>query len=206
MARPNGWRPMLDRVTAEISELWLDRFFWRSFRNMAQSVPVAHDSFILAWIGQQYYRRAAIAIRSMVDVHPDSDSLINLRADIRDHGSEMTCPGSCADLRAPGVQTADPAKVQADVDRLTTAAYGVRRYVNRHLAHIAREPKVPLPQITEVDDAVQLLGELARKYTLLIRDTDLEVEPKVLFDWTKALREPWVQLPPTGDCVLSWLI
>ncbi len=64
--------------------------------------------------------------------------------------------------------------------------------MNKRLAHVAKSPKVQVPAITEVDDAVQLLGELLEKYTLLLRNVDLRVGPVLGFDWAAGLREPWL--------------
>jgi hypothetical protein len=43
---------------------------------------------------------------------------------------------------------------------------------------------------------VQLLGEILKKYTLLLRNADLEVEPRFNFDWAAGLREAWLPAPP----------
>ena len=47
-------------------------------------------------------------------------------------------------------------------------------------------------QIPAITDGVQLLGELLEKYTLLLRDVDLQVEPLLVFDWAVGLREQWL--------------
>ena len=150
----------LEHIAEEISGLWLDRLIWRSIREMVEQLPGVRDSLMVAWIGEQYYRRAALSVRTMVDRDPRSDSLLNLLIDIRDNPAEVTCPGALHTMRAPGLSTVDPALVQADIDTLTASASSVRQYVNKHLAHVAKSPTVQIPAITEVDDAVQLLGIL----------------------------------------------
>ena len=191
------WTSSLEHITEEISELWLDRLIWRSLRDMVQSIPTARDSFILAWIGEQYYRRAAIAVRTMADLDSRSDSLVNLLADMVRNPTEVVCPPALYSMRASRLRTVDPALVQADIDVLTAAAKPVGQYVNKHLAHIDRSAKVSIPALADVDDAVQLLGDLLEKYTLLLRNVDLKVEPVLGFDWAAGLREPW--LSPTID-------
>jgi hypothetical protein len=187
-----GWKASLEHITEEITGLWLDRLIWRSIREMVEELPRVRDSFIVAWIGQQYYRRAALSVRTMVDRDSKSDSLLSLLIDISSNPTDVTCPGALHAMRAPGLNTVDPALVQVDIDALTASAENVRQYVNKYLAHIAKSPKVQIPAITEVDDGVQLLGELLEKYTLLLRDVDLQVEPLLVFDWVAGLREPWL--------------
>src|SRR6266568_4499231 len=100
-----GWKASLEHLTEEISELWLDRVIWRSIREMIEELPGVRDSFIVAWIGQQYYRRAALSVRTMVDRDPKSDSLLNLLIDISSNPTDVTCPGALHTMRAPGSST-----------------------------------------------------------------------------------------------------
>lgn len=51
-----------------------------------------------------------------------------------------------------------------------------------------------MPGEEEIEAAVDLIGELLKKYMLLIAGKDLDLETRVLFDWTGALTVPW--LPP----------
>jgi hypothetical protein len=192
MTRIEGWKDSLEHITEEISGLWLDRLIWRSIREMVEELPGVRGSFIVAWIGEQYYRRAALSVRTMVDSDPRSDSLLNLLIDIRSNPADAICPGALHTMRASGLSTVDPALVQADIDVLTASAARIRQYVSKYLAHIAKSPTVQIPAITEVDDGVQLLGELLEKYTLFLCDVDLRVEPVLGFDWAAGLREPWL--------------
>ncbi len=188
---------MLDHVSDEIHELWLDRYVWQTLSRIAAESSVAHDSFIVAWVGEQYYRRAAIAVRAMVDRDPRSDSLINVLIGIEADPAAVPC--HISDMRAAGSVAADPALVRADIDQLSTTAAQVRSYVNKYLAHIDQSPKLPIPAIAVVDTAVQVLGDLLKKYTLLLKNADLRVEPMVLFDWASVFQEPWAPpaSPPT---------
>ena len=192
MTKMEGWKNSLEHISEEITGLWLDRLIWRSIREMVEELPGVRDSFIVSWIGEQYYRRAALSVRTMVDRDAKSDSLLNLLIDIRDNSARVICPGALRAMCAPGLTTVDPLLVQADIDALTVSADRIRQYVNKYLAHVAKSPTIKIPTITEVDDGVQLLGELLEKYTLLLRDVDLRVEPVLGFDWAAGLREPWI--------------
>jgi hypothetical protein len=108
-----GWKASLEHLTEEISELWLDRVIWRSIREMVEELPGVRDSFIVAWIGQQYYRRAALSVRTMVDRDPKSDSLLNLLIDISSNPTDVPCPGALHTMRAPGLSTVDQPSARA---------------------------------------------------------------------------------------------
>ena len=103
MTRIEGWKDSLEHITEEISGLWLDRLIWRSIREMVEELPGVRDSFIVAWIGEQSYRRAALSVRTMVDRDARSDSLLNLLIDIRSNPADATCPGALHAMRAPGL-------------------------------------------------------------------------------------------------------
>lgn len=69
---------ILEHVSDEIHELWLDQYVWQTLSRISQQSDAARGSFNVAWIGEQYYRRAALAVRAMVDRRSDTDSLINV--------------------------------------------------------------------------------------------------------------------------------
>lgn len=43
-----------------------------------------------------------------------------------------------------------------------------------------------------IDYAVELIGTMLKRYTLLLTGDDLEVEPRVLFEWTDTFNEAWL--------------
>jgi len=60
----------LARVTEEIQWLWWDQQVWREFESIADGSDAARGSFIVAWVGELYYRRAGLAVRAMRDGDP----------------------------------------------------------------------------------------------------------------------------------------
>jgi hypothetical protein len=68
----------------------------------------------------------------------------------------------------------------------------VERYVTEHLAHIKQDPKAVIPDPSVIDYAVELIGTMLKRYTLLLTGDDLEVEPRVLFEWTDTFNEAWL--------------
>ena len=71
-------------------------------------------------------------------------------------------------MRLAGTDTIDPDKVLADIERLKTAAATTKKYVNKRIAHIDRHGTPTVPTAPEIDAAVELIGELPQKYTLLL--------------------------------------
>jgi hypothetical protein len=92
----------------------------------------------------------------------------------------------------PGAGTVDPDKVLADIERLKTVAATTRKYVNKRIAHIDRKGAATVPTAPEIDAAVELIGELLQKYTLLLTGADLRLGILVPFDWTIVFTVPWI--------------
>jgi hypothetical protein len=177
------WLKSLERVNAEIQELWLDRHIWRNTRDMAaKSSSAARGSFFVAWLGVQYYRRAAIAVRTMVDRDPRTDSFVNLLKSIDPHV-----------MKLPGAHAFEPGQVRKDMAALKQAAGRITPYVNKHLAHLDQVPAPEIPEYAEIDDAVQLLGDLLVRYELLLKNVDFAVGPFFNFNWASVFYEAWIE-------------
>ena len=95
-------------------------------------------------------------------------------------------------MRLAGTDTIDPDKVLADIERLKTAAATTKKYVNKRIAHIDRHGTPTVPTAPEIDTAVELIGELLQKYTLLLTGAGLRLGILVTFDWTSVFTVPWI--------------
>jgi hypothetical protein len=194
-------RKHLEHASEEIQELWLDRYVWRKSSDIAaESDAVERSPFFMTWVGTQYYRRVAMCIRSMADKRRDSHSLLCLLELVRRNHQHIECPSWMPDdYRTPGSSTLSSRRVQQDIAELRDALEPVVKYAHEHLAHIKKDPQAVLPDPSALDRAVELLGIMLRRYTLLLTGNDLEVEPRVLFEWTDTFNEAWrPDAPPAG--------
>ena len=66
----------------------------------------------------------------------------------------------------------DAAVVQADLDKLVTKTKTVKKYVDKHLAHKDLRKLTTLPTWTDLDSAIDCVGELFRRLVLLLRQAD----------------------------------
>jgi hypothetical protein len=186
----------LGRVTDEIQWLWWDQHVWRSFENIAERSDVARDTFFVAWVGELYYQRADLTIRAMRDSDPRSHSLRNLLATVKKNAADIQCP--LPEMGSAGATTIDPAAVQADLDQLEASAAEVKVYVDKVLAHADESQEVPIPGPEVVDAAVQLLGDLLVKYTLILRNIDLELRSAPQYNWTAVFYQQWLKPDEPG--------
>jgi hypothetical protein len=123
----------------------------------------------------------------------ETDSLVTVLNDIIAHPPDLVVSEHTG-MQLAGARTIDPAEVQADVDRLGQTVAVIKKYSNKYVTHLDRKPKAPVPREEEIEAAIDLIGELLKKYMLLISGTDLDLETRILFDWTGSLTVPWLPL------------
>ena len=190
-ARLAAWTARLGNITDEVLSLIHDRDVWRTISEIGAANPtVAANPFVMGHFNTLYYRRALVSVRAMVDRNPDSDSLFTLLTDIAAHPGDLKT--FYPEMQLAGTDTIDPARVLADIDRLNAAAAATKRYVNKRIAHIDRNGNPTVPTAPEIDAAVELIGELLHKYTLLLTGADLRLGILVAFDWTSVFTVPWI--------------
>ncbi len=161
-ARLAAWTARLGNITDEVLSLIHDRDVWRTISEIGAANPaVVANPFVLGHCNTLYYRRALVSVRAMIDPNPGSDSLLTLLTDIAAHPGDLETTDP--EMQLAGTGTIDPAKVLADIDRLTTAAATTKRYVNKRIAHIDRNGTPTVPTAPEIDAAVELIGELLHK-------------------------------------------
>lgn len=151
---------------------------------------VVANPFVMGHFNTLYYRRALVSVRAMVDPNVDSDSLLTLLTDIAAPPGDLEIIDP--EMQQAGNSTIDPAKVLADIDRLKAAAAGTKKYVNKRITHIDRKGTPTVPTAPEMDAAIELMGELLHKYTLLLTGADLRLGVLVAFDWTSVFTVPWI--------------
>jgi hypothetical protein len=111
----------------------------------------------------------------------------------------------------------DSSIARADLEKLQEGVEKVRRYVDQHVAHFdARTiprptgqpdevvppaaPKGTIPTLNEVHDAIDLIGELFKKYgNLLTAASWVELVPALQHDWERIFRVSWIQPEPEPE-------
>lgn len=86
----------------------------------------------------------------------------------------------------------DPAIPAADVEALREGAEQVAGYVDRHLAHSDVDPAPMLPKFSDLDQAIDTVGTLFKKYAnLLTASSWAMLEPEPQHDWLAIFRRSW---------------
>jgi hypothetical protein len=88
----------------------------------------------------------------------------------------------------------DPRLVQDDITNLQRMTEHLERYATKRVAHLDAKGPDRIPTYHELDQAIDLLEELVKKYRLLIKCVGGAVLPVVAYPCKAIFTEPWI--PP----------
>jgi hypothetical protein len=75
---------------------------------------------------------------------------------------------------------------------LRAVSLRIREYVDKRIAHPDHASEIVIPTFSDLDAAVDALGEVDRQIHLLLRAADYDgPEPYVQFNWAAGLEMPW---------------
>lgn len=200
-------------IHSNVMTMHLQRDAWRDVAEIVKANGQLPDSYWWEFMFDTYATTQAVAVRRQADTHKDAASLGKLIEEVRDDARRITPDfwiGLWDNPDARSIREAkqqwtdqyggsvgthlDPAIPAADLDKLTAAASKARRYVDRHVAHAdATSPDVTLT-LTDVHDAIDVIGELFRRYYgLFTASTMLFLTPVIQHNWKAVFREPWIR-------------
>jgi hypothetical protein len=184
--------------------------FWEVQKIIEGNPRIHKPSSFYKWMGATYSAAIAIGIRRQLDDRPDSVSIARLLGEI------LKCPHvlsraryrklwkaaglgkRLADLEfdhfaGKGKSFVDRALIQADLSRLQAKAGVVKKYANKAIAHVDQRGPTTVPKFSDIDECLDLLEELVKKYYLILRAVGLvSVLPTWQYDWKAIFREPWM--------------
>lgn len=207
--RYQRWVEWLEVVRNETLSLFLNRDYWNGLGEMTRNNDLPESSFFPA-LSRWYVTTQAVAIRRQVDTRRDVVSLLRLIKDVAAHPDVMTRErhvalwGDDSDLQHEGHRNFDrlsggadriPKRaMRADSDRLIETSRPVEVLVNEAYAHRRERPRNEKVTYAQLNAAIDVIGELLRKYTSLIRASAFAtLVPVDQGDWKAAFRVPWLR-------------
>ena len=213
--RRDKWIQWLSAIDKDLTSLAINRMVWHAFttvwRERKSPLP---PSFLFAAIGNQYATTQAVGIRRQADRRRDVASLEALLRELVSHpqlvsrqffvgryewGNQWLGDRQFSSLDPRGQGHLDPAIPAADQSELRKAATTATQWVDKHIAHLSVKPSTKVPTYSEIDQALEVMSRLFRRWTALLTGVDRDTEPAPQYDWLAPLRVPWIvdpRIPP----------
>lgn len=203
----------LERIYVEIRGLRVNQhIFWEVQRMIRENPNLKKPSSFYGWMGNMYAAAMPAAVRRLIDLRKDSVSFIRLLEEVKNSPScfsreaykkraiSINCNlpldyvnGDYDKLVGKGSAEPDPTKIANHIRELKGRTETLKRFVDEHVAHLAKEPEKTLPTFQDLDDAIDLLEKLVLHYMHLFRGVVMPsgVLPTWQYDWKEIFRYPW---------------
>src|SRR6266581_3240166 len=204
----------LQRIHEDIQLLLINRRIFRVAQAVVEANPrIQANGIFLSWMARAYADDQLVGVRRQIDGRNDVISLLRLLRAIKKNpqllSRERFVSRYSEDLRpaahkafdeiaGPNQQYINTAMVDEDIKKLEDTTKNLQTYINQEITHIRDKsvgsvPILPrLPTFADLDECLDLLERLLRKYRFLFYSTMEDILPVFLSDWTHIFREPWV--------------
>ncbi len=201
----------LDTLGTEIRDLQKSQhIFWEVQKIIQANPKINVSNAFYAWMGSMYAAAMSVAIRRLVDKGPNSISFMRLLCEVLEHPvvlSRARYKSRFVNSQSPedyqdrdfdrqvgrGRDYIDPATVSSQIQTLKLKTDGLRKYVNKRVAHYDEKEFKAVPKFQDVDDAIDCLDHLLTRYLLLVRAVYQRTAlPTPTYDWKEIFRHPWI--------------
>jgi hypothetical protein len=208
--RYQRWVRWIDRIRDATYSLFHYRRLWTELPEMTEAANLPPSTIFDAF-GVWYATTQQVAVRRQVDRRRDTVSLRRLLEDIAANPGVATRQRHLAAwggdedfsreahrnfdrFAGEGRNTINRAMVREDITALENAAAIVKRYADEAIAHMADDIETQVPTFGELNDTIDTIGELVKKYVSLLQAVWLvELVPVIQEDWKAPFRRPWLQ-------------
>lgn len=206
----NKWYRWFDRVYLDVTNLSRYRaIFWEVQDIIRKNQQIHKPSSFYEFLGQSYVAYAVMGIRRQLKFHPDSISFARLLDEIVETPQVLSRHRFVQHYKGTAIEHladsdfdrfagdakdhVDPQLVHADLRLLLEKGKSLEDYADKRIAHIDKRKPRTVPTFDQVDECVDFIEDLTKKYFLLIRcEALLSVLPTHLNDWKSIFYEPWI--------------
>lgn len=206
------WVAVLARVHDDVIRLHRNRVIWTGLREIVEANPAIPEPWhFVRWVALTYATTQAVGVRRQADERGKVSTLGWLLTSITKHVGVMTrqrfrylhrnsadfvqktADRTFDDFAGDGGRFVSAKKVQADLAHLQAMAAGTKAFVDTRIAHLDPRPNIAPPTFGELDAAIEELGRILERYTLLLKAEGLtSATPGLQYDWHSAFTVPWI--------------
>ena len=217
------WNEWIDRILSEIRTLSIDRnIFWEVQEIIKNNPKIQKPSKFYNFLRNNYTASALMGVRKQVKIDKDSISFAKLLQEICDTPKILSRERFFANFKGTitekiaklmestiekyeskkfdqfvgkTVNYVDPELIKLDLKELKSKAQKCEEYADRRIAHLDKKIICNIPTYDELDNCIDYLEILMKKYYLLFRASPLKyILPanKNNNDWKEIFREAWI--------------
>jgi hypothetical protein len=163
-----------------------------------------------------YAESSLMAVRRQTKIDPQAISLARLLNEIqrepslinrahytglyKGYATEHLAEGMFDRIAGAGSAAIDPARVAADLAKLQQVARSCETFADKRIAHFDRGNAPKPPTYQDLDDALDLIGELLQKYNSIVLAEDIAfTTPVIQHNWKKIFELAWAPRPPRKE-------
>ena len=219
LANLQAW---LEQVKPTVIEMHHHRGLWKELHDVIiERVPESPGTF-LSHYTKLYVDSQAMAIRRLADRSAGARSLANLvfaiarnpavidavtfstigvqDADAKDHWWRREGLRQYEEHFGDGSGVLDVRRVESDLASFLADCETVQAFATKTLAHLDRHGPAQLPTFGELDRVIHRVGELFKRYYLLLNCASWwKLEPVIQEDWRATFRVALFDPPPALD-------
>jgi hypothetical protein len=180
------WKECLEQICDDLGDLCYSRDCFRGYVALVKSNPKLIDgNDFHAWVARNYGCSALLGFRRMVDKASDVASVMKLLRSVKAHHHLVTrawfldafawnyrsreaTDRRFDELCGAGEPYLLKPVVQGDIDELDRHADCLKRFTDKRLAHLSMEPVTDSPTFGAINDGIDSLEEVTRRYHLLL--------------------------------------
>lgn len=205
------WNRWIEQIENEIVYILSSRILYKGYGDIVRANEGVLDEGAVFhnWIVDNYVTFVAMAVRRQLDTDKDSISLVRLLTDIKNNPKSLTREAHvafyialpmdigrahgnrCFTENAGSGDFIDSAIVEADLIKLREASKKIGQLATRKIAHKSTKT-IPSMTFNEVDECIEVIKTITRRYILLLRAADNILEP-MMPDWQNIFTQKWIK-------------
>jgi len=221
--RFNKWNKWIDVILSEITQLFIERDIYWNVQEIIKNNPKIHKpSTFYNFLNNAYGSISLMRVRKQIKIDKDSISFAKLLQEICNTPEILSRTRYFENYKGSSVEKiahkmgktveeyrskdfdqfagkrgeyVDPKIIISDLEELRLKAENCENYADKRIAHYDKKSIDNIPTYEELNNCIDYLGELTKKYYLLFRAgvlTRILPERQSKYDWKAIFREPWI--------------
>jgi hypothetical protein len=203
------WKRQFKVIKNSVRDIAFRRFIYREVtRIIEKNAQLNVPSAFYDWMRIVYVTDMTISIRRLVDWHKDTISFVRLMEEIMKQPDVITRRRFTQPYKGflkgfgnrdfdgfakPGQNILNWRVIGRHRKMLVRSQRTIRGFINKHVAHSNRYGLRKFPTYAELEQCLDTLELLVKKYALLFEQTSLDpVAPVIQYDWKAPFRVAWL--------------